>query len=243
MKKLYLIPALIGIPIALSTYVPLAQAASTLCIPATCSVTGLQQLSQSVVSNCATKTSSCANNDSVRWESCTTCNTGYDRTARTITPTGCSNSFTYYTCTRDLGGGDDGDDGGEEGGGGGNEGGGDVTFCDGTCENCSTLMNNRWIIIVDNTGYQQMTNNSCNTATCVCSTTTQYRCNAGYYGTAQHFLGRYSGCTQCPSSGGVAGSSTAGDNATITKCYIPTTASFSDTTGTWSYSEPCYYTE
>ena len=63
----------------------------------------------------------------------------------------------------------------------------------------------------------------------------EYRCAAGYYGSGVN-------CTQCPSSGGITGTSVAGDNATITKCYIPSGTSFSDSTGSGTYTNNCYWT-
>ena len=109
--------------------------------------------------------------------------------------------------------------------------------CDGTCSNCTS---GSWT--AGNTGYQQRTKKTCNTSTCVCSSSTEYRCASGYYGSSSNGT---SGCTRCPSSGGVYGTSAAGSTA-ITSCYLPsgTTVSFSDSTGsgTAKYTSNCYYT-
>ena len=102
-------------------------------------------------------------------------------------------------------------------------------------------------------------------ATCSCDTTSRtYACASGYYGTATSGT---SGCTACPSnatcSGGngstfscnkgyyKSGSSctacpsdgtTSGSGATsVSSCYIPSGTSFSDGTGSGSYTGNCYY--
>ncbi|MBQ8293850.1 MAG: hypothetical protein IJX89_00490 [Alphaproteobacteria bacterium] len=61
----------------------------------------------------------------------------------------------------------------------------------------------------------------------------EYQCRAGYYGDGTT-------CTRCPSSGGVYGTSAAGSTA-ITSCYIPANSSMSDTTGTYTFTSNCYY--
>lgn len=69
------------------------------------------------------------------------------------------------------------------------------------------------------------------------------RCQKGYYGTAKlsKLETRCSGCTACPSSGGVAGT-TSGPGATaITECYIPAGTKSSDSTGSFEYTGNCYY--
>lgn len=100
--------------------------------------------------------------------------------------------------------------------------------CDGTCIDCTTTA---WT--TGNTGYQKRTYASCNTSTCVCTKTTQYQCAAGYYGTSNNGT---SGCTRCPSSG----SSAAGTTA-ITSCYLPSGTTGSDSTGSYTYTANCYY--
>lgn len=67
-------------------------------------------------------------------------------------------------------------------------------------------------------------------ATCSGGNNSTFVCNKGYYknGTS---------CTACPSSGTT---STTGATA-ITQCYIPTGTSFSDSTGSGTYTGNCYY--
>ncbi len=77
----------------------------------------------------------------------------------------------------------------------------------------------------------------------LCQTTTIARCQKGYYGTAKlnNLQTSCSGCTACPSSGGIAGT-TSGPGATaITECYIPAGTKSSDSTGSFEYTGNCYY--
>lgn len=60
-------------------------------------------------------------------------------------------------------------------------------------------------------------------------------CNKGYYGNAS------SGCTKCPSSGGIDGTTVGINTTDITGCYIPADESMSDSIGTFHFSEPCFY--
>lgn len=150
-----------------------------------------------------------------RIRSCDTCNTGYERTQVTTTLSGCTGSVTYYTCIYE---------------GGGDIGGGDDD-CDGTCTDCEST---DWTS--DGIGREAKTVATCNTDTCECSKMSSRRCIAGYYGLAfPQFGSTGTGCTRCPSPG----TSVAGDNRTITKCY---STRGSDATGTFEYTQNCYYT-
>lgn len=75
--------------------------------------------------------------------------------------------------------------------------------------------------------------------TCNVSTSTEYGCAVGYYQSSG--TGASMTCTRCPSSGGVYGTNAIGTTA-ITSCYIPSGTSFSETTGSGSYTGNCYYT-
>ena len=71
-------------------------------------------------------------------------------------------------------------------------------------------------------------NNAC-PANSTCSSASSFSCNAGYYKNG-------SSCTKCPDGG------TSDKGATdITQCYIASGASFSDTTGSGTYTSKCYY--
>lgn len=61
-----------------------------------------------------------------------------------------------------------------------------------------------------------------------------YRCAAGYYGSPTSSL---SGCTECPSPG----TSVAGSNTSKTDCYIPANTQLTDSSGTFTYTTNCYY--
>ena len=86
------------------------------------------------------------------------------------------------------------------------------------------------------TGYEKKVTASCDCGEC--TKTTAYRCAAGYYGTSTNGS---TGCTICPTSGGVGGQSVAGSNSAITSCYIPANTTLSDSTGTYQYTSNCYY--
>ncbi len=77
-----------------------------------------------------------------------------------------------------------------------------------------------------------------------CIKKTSLRCVKGYYGTAEYEqlnLTKCTGCEPCPTSGGIAGT-TSGPGATaITECYLPSGTSFSDSTGSGIYVGDCYY--
>lgn len=134
-----------------------------------------------------------------------------------------------------------------------------------TCE-CDTLDNgftNKYGIIVTTTKKPEA---YCVGQTaysrCVAGTTT-YKCASGYYGTA---TSASAGCTACPANATCAGGngstfickanyyksgaacqpcpnsgkSTAGSTS-ITSCYLPSGTTFSDSTGSGTYSDKCYY--
>lgn len=97
-----------------------------------------------------------------------------------------------------------------------------------------------WTTVSD--GYEKKVDKECTNnyelGTCERTESTSYRCAAGYYGRT---VNGTTGCTRCPSSGGVYGTSAAGSTA-ITSCYIPSGTTSSDGTGTFEYTEDCYYT-
>jgi len=106
------------------------------------------------------------------------------------------------------------------------------------------------------------------TADCSCDNVTSYKCASGYYGTATSAT---SGCTKCPanatcaggngstfscakgyykdgtvcarcpSSGGIYGTTASTGATSITSCYLPSGTTFSDSTGSGTYTSDCYY--
>lgn len=62
-------------------------------------------------------------------------------------------------------------------------------------------------------------------------------CQQGYY---KATAGATS-CTRCPSSGGVYGTTDSTGSKAITDCYIPAATSISDTSGTYQFTDDCYY--
>lgn len=191
--------------------------------------------------NCANVSNSCYG--STRIYSCNTCNSGYTRTKQTITVDGCTNAIAYYNCVKESS--DDGTD------------------CDGTCDNCEST---DWKTLA--TGYQQQTTRTCNTATCVCTSTSSYRCAAGYYGTAtitscRAVLNGYTcnttDCQRCPIATGIYTNSArtvqaygtvgAGNGKEKTDCYLPA-GTYYDASGTFQktgsdylIATQCKYTE
>lgn len=82
------------------------------------------------------------------------------------------------------------------------------------------------------TGYERRTYKYCATLT-RCASSIQFRCAAGYYGSSTTGT---SGCTRCPNSGvSMAGSTE------ITSCYLPSGTTGTDTSGTYTYTADCYY--
>ncbi|MBR1953918.1 MAG: hypothetical protein IKA25_02485 [Alphaproteobacteria bacterium] len=117
-----------------------------------------------------------------------------------------------------------------------------ICTCGTQCDSCGAGIMPIWSS--PKTGYQSLTEFSCGLTTgCECTQSTKYRCAAGYYGTASYSqLNGYRGCTRCPSSGGVYGTSAAGSTE-ITSCYMPSGKSMTDDVGTYEYTSNCYYTE
>lgn len=109
--------------------------------------------------------------------------------------------------------------------------------CELNCTGCTNCISDTsWSYY--SAGYEKFVTRTCNCNTCQTSTT--YRCASGYYGTS-NILGT-SGCNSCVTATGISGStSVAGSNSLITNCYLPTTYSVTDSTGSWRYSQPCYY--
>ncbi|MDR2412611.1 MAG: hypothetical protein LBD50_00165 [Rickettsiales bacterium] len=107
----------------------------------------------------------------------------------------------------------------------------DYYYCQSNCTGCANCTSDAdWSAY--GTGYQKKTTKSCSCNTCNSSTT--YRCAAGYYGTSTNGT---SGCTICP----IGGTSVAGDNTTISKCYA-SPPNGSDYSGNWQFMQTCYYT-
>lgn len=110
-----------------------------------------------------------------------------------------------------------------------------------TCTDCTS--DTSWSS-TGTAGYQKKTTATCNAG--VCTKTTEYRCDAGYYGSSTNGT---SGCTQCPTWTGVytnstkttlsRGYSTVGTTG-ITGCMI-IPGTFYDATGTFTMGNPCSY--
>ena len=71
-------------------------------------------------------------------------------------------------------------------------------------------------------------------AACEETGTVYTACKPGYYLDSGD-------CVRCPSSGGVYGTTVDKNTGGITSCYIPSGNSFSDSSGSGTYSGNCYY--
>ena len=96
------------------------------------------------------------------------------------------------------------------------------------------------------TGYQSITSYICNAST-DCEWVkgeTEYRCAAGYYGTASCSFSSCSDCTECPLQDGLRGTVGAGNGNDIEDCYIAAETIFQDASGN-KYKSPnkCMYTK
>ncbi|MCM1295077.1 MAG: hypothetical protein NC311_06000 [Muribaculaceae bacterium] len=153
--------------------------------------------------------------------SCIKCKTGYKQVTKTGSVGPCT-AAKYTACEKDTGT---------------STGGGNTGSCDnGTC----TANNNTWTST--GTGYQENPNYACFGSECKLMGT-NYRCAAGYWGTAS---GTTSGCEPCPGiNASSRGQSIAGENKEISSCYISKSLSFSfsDETGsgTAHFVTDCYY--
>lgn len=177
------------------------------------------------ITNCSSYSDSCYSGTRIR--TCNTCNSGYTRTQQTTTVSTCVGTISYYYCKSDGSSGGDGGDGGDTGGG-------EITDCAHLCDSCTSRLS-VWMATLGSPGYESKTTKNCGpTTNCECVSSTEYRCAAGYYGTP--YLSGTRGCSECPDDG----TSTAGSNTKITKCFI---TGGSDTTGTFTYIPNCYYTE
>ncbi len=108
-------------------------------------------------------------------------------------------------------------------------------YCTGFAENNICVSSKNWLAGTTE-GYQVKYQRTCN-ADSWCDEHAVYQCAPGYYGTSTNGT---SGCTRCPSSGGVYGLSDAGSTS-ITSCYMPAGTSFSDSAGAGQYTGNCYY--
>ena len=64
---------------------------------------------------------------------------------------------------------------------------------------------------------------------------TNFKCRQGYYKDG-------TGCTRCPSSGGIYGTTESTGATSITECYLPSGSTGTDSTGTFTVTDNCYWT-
>lgn len=70
---------------------------------------------------------------------------------------------------------------------------------------------------------------------CEATTKTYTSCKPGYYLSSGT-------CMRCPSSGGAYGTSADRNTGGITECYLPSGTTGSDSSGSFTYTGNCYYT-
>lgn len=209
MKNKYILGTIMAVAMQIPMVMP--SFAVSICSPSMCSLSAPSSPSN-IITNCKSYSDNCYGN-SERIRTCNTCNSGYTRTKDTTTSKYCSGNITYYYCKSN----------------GGSSGGGDD--CDGTCDDCEST---DWVS--NGLGSESKTTALCNTTTCKCSKSVQYRCKSDYYGSGFIMIGSGVYCKSCPSFG----HSMTGNNKKITDCYI---TSGSDSTGSYTFEENCYYTE
>lgn len=107
------------------------------------------------------------------------------------------------------------------------------------CRSTSTTNSTSHVITTTNKFFSTKCIGNTAYASCTSSLPT-YSCEQGYYGRPTSSL---SGCTRCPSSGGVYGTTASSGATDITECYIPSGTSGSDSSGSFTYTGNCYYTK
>lgn len=221
MKKL-LIPVLALVPIGAGAITTLQGCSSVTC-PTSVSATVYEVPHPS----CDSYTTKCLYNSAtgfyLRYRTCDSCDSPYESITERLS------SFTAFTTVC---------------------GSGSVVLstrtncsCGTQCDDCGSSLLSQWTGTVD--AYETRTVYNCGISTsCECQRKTEARCRAGYYGSVSVAgVGVLNNCKRCPSSGGVYGTSVAGNGTAITSCYIPTTSMLTDDAGAYQYTSNCYYSE
>lgn len=113
-----------------------------------------------------------------------------------------------------------------------------VNWCCKPCNN-NTCTNDTTYSTSGTDGYEHLAKRTCDDCINGCKIYSyDYRCAAGYYGKT---INGTTGCQRCPQFNRVYGTSIAGNNDIITKCYMPANTSMWDNTGTYIYTADCYY--
>lgn len=86
-------------------------------------------------------------------------------------------------------------------------------------------------------GIQRSLDYTCDMGECVASGT-RWRCRVGYYGNPTSDT---SGCTRCPASGGIYGTTLSPGGMGITQCFIPSGTASNDSAGEFTYTGDCYW--
>lgn len=146
------------------------------------------------------------------------CPSGYSRQPKTYSSKNvCSDMlFTYYDCAKD------------------NVVEPDKPVCI-SCDNCDDDPDS-WVGAGE--GYEKREKKTCNKSTCLCQTSTIYRCAQGYYGSP---ISGTSGCTRCPVDNvtGVLGTTENPGTTSVNGCVVATGTKFENERGSGVYSGNC----
>lgn len=110
------------------------------------------------------------------------------------------------------------------------------------CDACNyyTTTGSTWQTAGNHVVRKQTTGGTPGTNSCTATSDYIYGCSSGYYQTS--ISGNSIVCTQCPSLGGITATNSEGTTE-ITTCYIPENKPGTDSTGTFQYTNRCYYTK
>ncbi|MCM1294915.1 MAG: hypothetical protein NC311_05180 [Muribaculaceae bacterium] len=115
------------------------------------------------------------------------------------------------------------------------------------CKTCTDCASDTAYTATGTNGYLSKKIRSCSCSGTCSVTSTKYMCAPGYYGRSTDGT---SGCTRCPKLTNTVYGTTdvnlsLGDTvivmSTITNCYIPANTPISSTSGTYHFTEDCYY--
>lgn len=146
------------------------------------------------------------------------CPSGYSRQPKTYSSrNACPDMlFTYYDCAKD------------------NTVEPDEPVCI-SCDNCDDDPES-WVGA--GVGYEKREKKTCNKSTCLCQTSTIYRCAQGYYGSP---ISGTSGCTRCPVDNvtGVRGTTEKPGTISANGCVVAAETKFENERGSGVYSGDC----
>ncbi len=112
---------------------------------------------------------------------------------------------------------------------------------------CDCPADTTWTDLSNGGNYSQRSRYLCSPQlNCQCMINLEYACNPGYYGKTESGLLAAPTCKKCPSSSDAP--TTAGQTGvygaqTIVECFLNSNTNFTDSSGTYSFTDICGYTE